>query len=116
MRKLFIGIIIAGIIGISGLFIGTTIAMNTNKRVVTATVVDKAIKHTSNRSKYLIFTEDDGVFEITDTPFYGRWNSSDVYGDIYEGQTYNFTVVGTRNHFLSLYPNILDVQQIVPIT
>lgn len=116
MRKLFIGIIIAIIIGISGLFVGTTIAMNTNKRIVTATVTDKAIKHTSNRSKYLIFTEDDGVFEITDTLFYGRWNSSDVYGDIHEGGTYNFTVVGIRNHFLSMYPNILDIQQVVPIT
>ena len=81
-----------------------------NMRDVTVTVTDKAVKNDGDIGKYLIFTEDENgniaTFEITDSLMAGRFNSSDVYAAIKVGETYTFTVGGSRNEFLSWYPNI----------
>lgn len=78
-------------------------------RDVTVTVTDKTVKNDDD-GKYLIFTEDkDGniaTFEITDSLIAGRFNSSDVYAAIKVDNTYTFTVGGSRNEFMSWYPNI----------
>lgn len=62
----------------------------------------------SMRSKYLVFT-DKGVFENTDTIFYGKWNSSDFYARMNMGDVCNFTVTGWRVPFLSWYQNIVEM-------
>ena len=81
-------------------------------RDVTVTVTDKTVKNDGDDGKYLIFTEDkDGniaTFEITDSWIAGRFNSSDVYAAIKVGNTYTFTVGGSRNEFMSWYPNIYE--------
>lgn len=83
-------------------------AVNPTKDV-TAKVTDKVVKNDGNSSTYLIFT-DKGVFENSDSLVNGKWNSSDVYSEIKIGKTYTFHVRGIRNHFLSWYPNILNVK------
>ena len=84
-------------------------------RDVTVTVTDKTVKNDDD-GKYLIFTEDkDGniaTFEITDSLIAGRFNSSDVYAAIKVGNTYTFTVGGSRNEFMSWYPNIYEYKLI----
>ena len=81
-------------------------------RDVTVTVTDKTVKNDGDDGKYLIFTEDkDGniaTFEITDSLIGGRFNSSDVYAAIKVDNTYTFTVGGSRNEFMSWYPNIYE--------
>jgi len=59
-------------------------------------------------SKYLVFTETE-VFEITDSFCYWRWNSSDLYGKIENGKTYDAMVAGWRIPFLSWYRNIIEM-------
>ena len=85
-------------------------------RDVTVTVTDKTVKNDGDDGKYLIFTEDkDGniaIFEITDSWIAGRFNSSDVYAAIKVGNTYTFTVGGSRNEFMSWYPNIYEYKLI----
>ena len=85
-------------------------------RDVTVTVTDKTVKNDGDDGKYLIFTEDkDGniaTFEITDSWIAGRFNSSDVYAAIKVGNTYTFTVGGSRNEFMSWYPNIYEYKLI----
>lgn len=70
----------------------------------------------STVSKYLIFAEDkDGesrVFENTDTSLRLKWNSSNIQGELKEGHTYKITVVGLRMSFMSLYENIIKVEEI----
>lgn len=87
-----------------------------NLRDVTVTVTDKAVKNDGDSGKYLVFTEDkDGniaTFEITDSWISGRFNSSDVYAAIKVGNTYTFTVGGSRNEFMSWYPNIYEYKLI----
>lgn len=81
------------------------------ERMVRATVTEKGIKRTNEEDIYLVYTKVDNdiaVFQITDSLIAGRFNSSDVYASIEVGKTYDFTVRGTRNEFMSWYPNIYE--------
>lgn len=89
----------------------------TNDHAYTITITDKERVTTQvykgqTDSKYLIYGEDENgktyVFEDTDTLFRGKFNSSDVYGALKEGETYELTVIGFRVHILNWYENIID--------
>jgi len=85
------------------------VAYNSSERQTSFTVESKErVCSSSDDCRYLIFT-DNGTYENTDTVFKGKFNSSDIYGDFKEGETYDVTVWGWRVPFLSMYPNILEV-------
>jgi predicted membrane protein len=106
--------------GILCLIIATIISLNIAGLFVTneytATVTDKVVKNSKEHSKYLIFTEaengDVRVFKDTDALFRGKFNSSDIYGEIKVGKTYQFKTYGFRIPFLSFYENITDVDKV----
>ena len=108
-----------GVIAIGALFVGAIVAtpvihFNTQEYVRDVVVTDKERVITSDSkgntdSKYLIFTDRE-VFENTDSLLAFKFNSSDVYGSIKEGQTCTFKVVGFRVPFLSMYRNILEAK------
>ena len=81
-----------------------------NERVITSTVTDKDVKRKGDKDIYLVYTKDQQndvqVLMVEDNIFVGHWNSSDLYGSIEIGKTYDFTVTGMRSNFLSWYPNI----------
>lgn len=92
-----------------------------NDHTYTITITDKervTRQYTENSidSKYLIYGEDENgktyVFEDTDTLFRGKFNSSDVYGALKEGETYELTVIGFRVHILNWYENIIDFKAV----
>lgn len=58
--------------------------------------------------RYLIYT-DKGTYENTDSLIKGKFNSSDVYGDINPGTKYDARVRGIRSGFFSMYPNIITI-------
>ena len=62
-----------------------------------------------DESKYLIFTEDE-VFENSDTIFFLKFNSSDVYNALDIGERYEIKVVGLRIPALSRYRNIVGIE------
>lgn len=82
----------------------------TNEQVLKVKVTDKE-RVTGEGSKYLIFTNK-GVFEITDQLFFGKFNSSDIYGSIKKDSTYIIKVHGKRIPLFSMYPNIRSVKKI----
>ena len=95
---------------------GHTIDRNSNKREVIGIVTEKTVKRIDSQDKYLIFVEIEGedevqVFEITDNWIEGKLNSSTIYGNIKVGETYIFTIKGSRNEMLSWYPNISKVEK-----
>lgn len=87
-----------------------------NRREVTVTVTDKVVKNSNSDSKYLVFTEDNegniATYEITDSLFAVRFDSSDTYAAIKVGKTYRFEIGGSRNRLLSWYPNIYEYELI----
>ena len=62
-------------------------------------------------SKYLIFTEHE-TFENVDSLVRFKFDSSDLYGKLKDGQTYKATVYGFRVKFLSMYRNIVTVEEV----
>ena len=95
---------------------GHTIDRYSKEIEVVGTVTEKTVKRTDNQDKYLIFVEVEGedeiqVFEITDNLVEGKLNSSTIYGNIKIGETYTFTIKGSRNEMLSWYPNISKVEK-----
>lgn len=69
-------------------------------------------KESVNKDKtheYRVYTENCGVFSVSDEAWLGLWNSADTYGKIKIGQTYNFETVGWRNGFFSQFENIVKV-------
>lgn len=88
----------------------------TERREEIGTVTDKGTKRSGDDDKYLVYTKDENgesqVFEITDSILAGRFNSSDVYSEIEIGKTYEFTVGGSRNQFMSWYPNIYTFKEV----
>lgn len=87
------------------------IAERASETTVTFTVEDKAIKRYSDDDKYLVYT-DNGTYEITDSLAYWRWDSSDLYGKIKVGKTYEAKVYGWRIPIFSSYKNIVSVEEV----
>lgn len=110
-------LIIYGSIILIALFtLGFNLYAQMHKFNVTAVVTDKDIKRYEDRDKYLVFTNTkDGkpaTFEITDSIYPFRYNSSDLYGAIEVGGTYDFEVRGYRIPILSMYPNIYKASKL----
>ncbi|MDE6733801.1 MAG: hypothetical protein K2J77_13120 [Oscillospiraceae bacterium] len=110
-RLVIVAATILCIVGIYTLF-------NFNDTEYTITVTDKERVFAGGEggeSKYLVFGDDTNgnalVFENTDTFIRGKWNSSNIQGQLKIGGTYTITVVGYRIPFLSSYQNIIKVQQ-----
>lgn len=87
---------------------------NLNDHTYTATITDKERDNDKDNNRYLIYTElEDGstlVMENTDSFIRLKFNSSDLYGDLKVGETYEFRVVGYRFPLLSMYENIISYE------
>ena len=102
------------IIGVATVLFGApTIAYRMSAETVTFTVetkervVDRSGENIT--SKYMVFADNE-VFKVVDTWSFLRWDSSDRYRNLKEGQTYTAKVAGWRVPFLSWYRNIVEVR------
>lgn len=104
-------ILIISMIVLSSLIVSPLIAYNTDENIQ-FTIKNKERVTTGSgqniQSKYLIYT-DNGVYENTDTVWYWKWNSADVYNDIEIGKQCNARVYGFRIPFLSWFKNIISI-------
>lgn len=93
-----------------------TVIGHTNTNTYTAYVIEKEVKNEKNSSKYLIFTElENGerkVFQNTDSWLRFKFDSSDYYSEIQQGESYQFDVYGFRIPFLSRYENIIGIEKV----
>ena len=102
------------------LLIGQEALFNFNDTEYTITVTDKERIYTgsgdNSSSKYLVFGDDQNgnslVFENTDCFIRGKWNSSNIQGQLKVGNTYKITVIGYRVPFLSWYQNIIKIEEV----
>ena len=94
-----------------------TIPMSSNyysEKSYKITVTGKEVKNSIDDSKYLIFAKTENgetkTFSIEDNVIKWRWNSSDVYGDVEIGKTYEIKVIGWRIPIISSYENIMKIK------
>lgn len=64
-----------------------------------------------NPSSYWIVFTDTEVFKNTDSLYYMKFNSSDIQGRLKIGSTCKIKVNGFRVHGLSMYRNIISVDE-----
>ena len=116
-KTFFVAIMIVVILVLS---IGYEAIFSFNDTEYTITVTDKERIYEgsgdTSSSKYLVFGDDDNgnslVFENTDCFIRGKWNSSNIQGQLKEGNTYKVTVVGYRVSFFSMYQNIIKIEEV----
>lgn len=92
---------------------GITVAAFFAKDDVTITVKDKEriVNRNGKGARYLVWSEEGEVFEDVDSFLGWKFNSSDIYGQLDEGTTYNCKVYGWRIPFLSKYRNIVSCSE-----
>ncbi|HFK5565293.1 TPA: hypothetical protein ACG0AB_000772 [Elizabethkingia anophelis] len=108
------GFILISVIGVLGLLLNSYLISSTKSDVITVVIGKERITYSSGNtieSKYLVYTEAE-VFECTDQLLTGKFNSSDVYGQLEKGKKYKFTVYGVRIPFMSSYRNIIGVKEL----
>lgn len=98
---------------VMSLVVSPTIAYNTDTYITKTVKKSERVqgRDANSGAKYLIFTEDE-VLENTDTVWYWKYNSSDIYSLIEPGKTYKFRVYGFRIYFFSWYRNIISVEEV----
>jgi len=80
---------------------------------LTITVKEKWIKRSDDSGdRYMVSDTNGNVYEITDLFFAWRWNSSDLYAYIDEGETYHIRTYGWRVPLFSWYPNIVEAHKV----
>lgn len=100
-------IVVAVVIALIAVAIWSGIYFSTNHHNRTFTITDKQVVAVKDGHKYLIYT-DNGVYQDTDSMLNGKYNSSDMYGQLKVGQKYSCDVVGYRNGFWSAYENLIN--------
>jgi hypothetical protein len=85
---------------------GFVYAMTTGHETIT--IKEKWVKYHLGDAKYLVSSTNSQVFEITDTLWKWRWDSSDLYSNLEPGMTCTITTQGWRFPVLSDYKNILE--------
>lgn len=116
MKKGFEGIEVAVGLIIGAAVIGLFILSSSlsfayyNEETVTITVKDKerVVDRDGEEARYLIWSDTGETFENVDTLIKGKFNSSDLYGQLERGKTYDCIVHGWRNGFFSMYRNIIS--------
>lgn len=77
----------------------------------TITIKEKWVKYSGEDAKYLVSSEGGQVFQITDSVIKWRFDSSNLYADLDEGDTYNINTQGWRFAVFSDYKNILEIEE-----
>jgi len=76
-------------------------------------IVKKAERvNTSRDGKYLVFSTDNNVYEITDSYWWWSFDASDRYAIIEPNTKYKCVITGWRCRFLSDYPNLIKIEKI----
>lgn len=106
MKKGFVGevIVIVGAIVLMILFAFYPLFTQAD---VSITVKDKERITQGENSRYLVWSEEGEVYENTDYWLLGKFNSSDLYGELEEGKTYECHVAGLRIPIFSKYRNLI---------
>lgn len=101
------GFILVAVLAVLGLFGGMFFERGTQK-TVTFKVTDKAIMPTHNNGhRYMVYTNK-GVYKDTDSFWFFKYRSSDLYSQLQRGHWYICKTSGVRIGITSSYPNLIS--------
>jgi len=115
MKRLFkygIPLILLGL-----MFTNAPYQLLTQRTLEGVTISDKQISTETDDdtgkvvSTYLIYTNR-GVFRNDDARWFLKFDSSDFYGNLEKGKSYDLKVYGWRIPIFSMYPNIVRMREV----
>ena len=108
IRNAKIAFAVVGALAVGGY--GYATSFNDHTKIVTITEKERVVRGSS--SHYRVWGEDEHgtvhAFRNSDNILRWKWDSSDVQGNLREGETYELNLVGYRVRILSMYQNILN--------
>ena len=107
-ERLIVGVIILFMIILMIIVIGYYLGYALTIGEETITIKEKWVKYHGDDAKYLVSSTNGQVFQITDTIIKWRWDSSNLYADLDEGEICKIKTQGWRFPFFSDYKNILE--------
>ena len=93
----------------------TTIVLDAAKQTHEITIDKmwtKASSNSDNAQIYLVSDADANVYCVKDTMLFWKFDASDRWAKLDEGKTYAVTTVGWRVRFASMYPNIIEIEEV----
>lgn len=106
----FVGIIFAVVIGV--MVVGTVAGGFWKTSTMEGCIVtEKSTAVVDGYSEYRIHTKNCDVLTISDSHLDGQYYSASLYTQVQAGETYTFETRGARFGPLSIFPNIISVQQ-----
>lgn len=113
-KKGWVGVLAIAII-VAACIIGICVlaAPYYNESEVTFVINEKerVVDRDGSGARYLIWSDDE-TFENVDSLIKGKFNSSDLYGQLTVGKKYSCKVYGWRNGFLSMYRNLISCREV----
>ena len=79
-----------------------------NPETTIITVKEKYLKD----GTYMIVDTNNNTYQITDLTLKGKFNSSELYTKLEEGETYEIETTGSRIEWLSCYKNINIIKEV----
>lgn len=109
-----VGWIVAGIVAVLAVFlIFHTVKAYYGDDLHTGCVVnDKDRVHTDSGSEMRIYTDNCGVFVVSDSLVKTDFNSADRYNQVKVGKTYDIKSYGFRFGLFSMFPKIVEVTEV----
>jgi hypothetical protein len=106
----------AALVAVAALAIGVDYsAAHHNDHVATCHVTGKDRTSKSDGSSDMrIYTSDCDTLADSDSTWYGKHNSSNLYGQIQPGHAYRFRIAGYRSGLTSTFPNIIAIEPAPP--
>lgn len=99
------GAIIVGVCSLVGKY------YESSEVTFTVTEKERIMDRDGSGARYLVWSEDE-TFENVDTLMKGKFNSSDLYGQLKVGETYTCEVYGWRNSYFSSYRNLVKCKKV----
>ncbi|MDO8650006.1 MAG: hypothetical protein Q7K33_01720 [Candidatus Berkelbacteria bacterium] len=92
------------------MLVGLPIGERMSATTVTITVDRRERVNNQDSSYYLVWSSEGETFKCSDAWLFGKFNSSDVYGQLKEGRQYKVLVAGWRIPIFSSYRNIIRIE------
>ncbi|RIN77825.1 hypothetical protein [Staphylococcus simulans] len=83
-----------------------------NKQTYTGTITDKYNKRSDETDLFYIVLDDERVIENRDALFVGKFDSADIQARMKVGTKVKVKTMGYRVHFLNMYPNLYEVEEL----
>ncbi len=106
MNAKITGMVVLVFLGLAG---SLAITAKNEKVNIQVTGKDRSTNQ-EGTSVYQVYTKNE-TFRMSDTLYYGKWNTADRYSKLQKGKSYSCLASGIRVPLLSIFRNLVDCKK-----